>query len=92
MLYFLLLGIIRVILDTLFVQHKMGTKLTPNNFLWQSFDYPCDTFLPEMKICGDLVTGLDRYLSSWKSTEDPTPGEFLARMDYRGLPQVLLMK
>ncbi|XP_048425816.1 G-type lectin S-receptor-like serine/threonine-protein kinase At4g27290 isoform X1 [Pyrus x bretschneideri] len=69
-----------------------GNKTNPDNFLWQSFDYPCDTFLPEMKIGWDLVTGLDRYLSSWKSTEDPAPGDFLLRMDYRGLPQVLLMK
>ncbi|TQE13623.1 hypothetical protein C1H46_000630 [Malus baccata] len=69
-----------------------GNETNPDNFLWQSFDYPCHTFLPKMKIGWDLVTGLDRYLSSWKSTEDPAPGEFLIRMDYRGLPQLLLMK
>ncbi|CAN6684332.1 unnamed protein product [Malus baccata var. baccata] len=69
-----------------------GNETNPDNFLWQSFDYPCNTFLPEMKIGRDLVTSLDRYLSSWKSAEDPAPGDFLVRMDYRGLPQVLLMK
>ncbi|XP_048425729.1 G-type lectin S-receptor-like serine/threonine-protein kinase At4g27290 [Pyrus x bretschneideri] len=74
----------------LVVQDENETN--PDDFLWQSFDYPCHTQLPKMKIGWDSVTGLDRYLSSWKSTEDPAPGEFLIRMDYRGLPQVLLMK
>jgi hypothetical protein len=64
----------------------------PEKFLWQSFDYPCDTFLPEMKLGWNLVTGLERFLSSWKSTEDPAPGEYSLRIDPRGLPQLLIMK
>jgi hypothetical protein len=64
----------------------------PEKFLWQSFDYPCDTLLPEMKLGWNLVTGLDRFLSSWKSTEDPAQGEFSLRIDLRGLPQQVLMK
>jgi len=62
------------------------------NFLWQSFDYPCDTHLPEMKLGWDLVTGLDRFLSSWKSMDDPAQGEYLIRIDPRGLPQMVTMK
>ncbi|PQQ14810.1 G-type lectin S-receptor-like serine/threonine-protein kinase [Prunus yedoensis var. nudiflora] len=71
---------------------KDGNETNPDNFLWQSFDYPCDTFLPEMKLGWDLVTGLDRYVLSWKSTDDPAEGEFSIRMDRRGLPQVVTMK
>ncbi|BFG28822.1 hypothetical protein CerSpe_150960 [Prunus speciosa] len=71
---------------------KDGNETNPDNFLWQSFDYPCDTFLPEMKLGWDLATGLDRYFSSWKSTDDPAPGEFSVRMDHRGFPQVVSMK
>jgi hypothetical protein len=37
------------------------------NLLWQSFDYPCDTLLPGMKLGRNTMTGLDRYLSSWKT-------------------------
>ncbi|KAK4605177.1 hypothetical protein RGQ29_013298 [Quercus rubra] len=62
------------------------------SLLWQSFDYPRDTFLPEMKIGWDLVTGLDRYITSWKSAEDPAPSEISARLDRRGLPQLVVMK
>ncbi|KAK9025803.1 hypothetical protein V6N11_038658 [Hibiscus sabdariffa] len=45
----------------------------PESFLWQSFDYPCDTFLPGMKIGRNIVAGLDWHQSSWKSEEDPAP-------------------
>jgi hypothetical protein len=31
----------------------------PENYLWQSFDYPCDTLLPGMKLGWDLSTGLE---------------------------------
>ncbi|KAM4092612.1 hypothetical protein ACB094_06G053400 [Castanea mollissima] len=57
-----------------------------------SFDYPCDTLLPEMKLGRNFVTGLDRFLTSWKSTDDPTQGEFSLRLDLRGLPQVVVKK
>uniref|UniRef100_A0A2N9HM72 Receptor-like serine/threonine-protein kinase n=1 Tax=Fagus sylvatica TaxID=28930 RepID=A0A2N9HM72_FAGSY len=64
----------------------------PVKFLWQSFDYPCDTLLSDMKLGRNLVTGLDRFITSWKSTDDPGQGEFSMRLDTRGLPQVFVMK
>ncbi|RXH83015.1 hypothetical protein DVH24_003513 [Malus domestica] len=45
-------------------------------YLWQSFDYPSDTWLPGMKLGWDLRTGLKQLLSSWKDSEDPSPGDF----------------
>ncbi|KAL7197811.1 hypothetical protein ACSBR2_020352 [Camellia fascicularis] len=46
------------------------------HFLWQSFDYPCDTLLPGMKLGKNFVTGLQRHLFSRKSSDDPTQDEF----------------
>ncbi|KAL7249447.1 hypothetical protein ACSBR1_011608 [Camellia fascicularis] len=46
---------------------------TSEHFLWQSFDYPCNTLLPRMKLGKNFVTGLERHLSSWKSSDDPAP-------------------
>ncbi|KAG6636519.1 hypothetical protein CIPAW_11G116700 [Carya illinoinensis] len=80
------------LLDTGNLVVKDGNVDDPERFLWQSFDYPCDTLLPKMKIGRDLVTGLDRIMSSWKSTEDPARGDFTVRLDPRGLPQRVLMK
>ncbi|KAK2386120.1 G-type lectin S-receptor serine/threonine-protein kinase [Trifolium repens] len=47
-----------------------------HNFLWESFDYPGNTFLVGMKLKSNLVTGPYRYLTSWRSPEDPAVGEF----------------
>ncbi|WRX28823.1 S-locus glycoprotein domain - like 10 [Theobroma cacao] len=69
---------------------KDETDGNPQNFMWQSFDYPCDTFLPNMKIGKDLVTGLDRYLSSWKETNDPFRGNFTYGFDLDGFPEWVL--
>ncbi|CAL5390587.1 unnamed protein product [Camellia sinensis] len=60
------------------------------HFLWQSFDYPCDTLLPGMKLGKNFVTGLERHLSSWKSSDDPAPGEFTYRCDPQRYPQNIL--
>ncbi|RYR40446.1 hypothetical protein Ahy_A09g046199 isoform A [Arachis hypogaea] len=74
----------------LVVKNVPDTK--EGSFLWQSFDYPCDTYIPGMKFGRDLATGLDRSLSCWKSTEDPAVGEYSLRVDPRGYPQVMQMK
>jgi hypothetical protein len=45
--------------------------------LWQSFDYPTDTFLPGMKIDKNFM------LTSWKSPIDPAPGDFKFQLGER---------
>ncbi|KAK4796111.1 hypothetical protein SAY86_028437 [Trapa natans] len=64
----------------------------PMSYIWQSFDYPGDTLLPGMKYGIDLVTGLNRELTSWRSPEDPSRGEYSNRMDRRGVPEFYLWK
>ncbi|PIM97164.1 Non-specific serine/threonine protein kinase [Handroanthus impetiginosus] len=63
----------------------------PGNFLWQSFDHPSDTVLPGMKMGKNLVTGLDRVLRSWKTSDDPSTGNYSFLLDSHGFPQFLLM-
>ncbi|TKY66631.1 G-type lectin S-receptor serine/threonine-protein kinase [Spatholobus suberectus] len=62
----------------------------PENYLWQSFDYPCDTFLPGMKIGWNLKKGLNRRLTAWKNWDDPSPGDFIWGM-VPGNPLELVM-
>ncbi|KAL2327798.1 hypothetical protein Fmac_021225 [Flemingia macrophylla] len=63
-----------------------------DKFLWQSFDHPCDIHLPGMKLGWNLLTGVNRVLTSWKSEDDPALGEYSAKIDIRGCPQLLFMK
>ncbi|KAG6421436.1 hypothetical protein SASPL_117988 [Salvia splendens] len=60
----------------------------PENFLWQSFDHPTDTYLPDMKMGWDLIRGEERHISSWRSKDDPAPGAFITHMDLSGYPQI----
>lgn len=48
---------------------------------WQSFDYPSDTLLPGMKLGYNKKTGHQWSLTAWKETNDPSPGEFVMKMD-----------
>ncbi|KAM4103074.1 hypothetical protein ACJW30_06G052200 [Castanea mollissima] len=71
---------------------KDGNDNGLENLLWQSFDYPCDTLMPGMKLGKNFVTGRDWFLTSWKSTDDPAKGDFSLRIDTHGLPQQVSMK
>ncbi|XP_048320087.2 G-type lectin S-receptor-like serine/threonine-protein kinase At4g27290 isoform X2 [Ziziphus jujuba] len=65
-------------------------KITSSEiFVWQSFDYPSNT-LSGMKIGWNRKTGLEGYLTSWKSDDDPSDGDFTYRMDNKGPPQMMV--
>ncbi|KAG8658079.1 hypothetical protein MANES_03G118500v8 [Manihot esculenta] len=61
-------------------------------YLWQSFDYPTDTFLPGMKLGVNLKTGLDRRLTSWKNWDDPSPGDFVWKILVYNNPESTMWK
>ncbi|KAL1820631.1 hypothetical protein ACET3Z_015500 [Daucus carota] len=65
---------------------------SPDKFLWQSFDHPTDTLLSGMKLGENFVTGRETYLSSWKSSDDPAPGEFTYSMDSTGYPHNVIRR
>ena len=71
---------------------RNGNDSDPENFLWQSFDHPGSTLLPGMKIGKNRITSLDLYLASWKSTDDPSRGNFTYLLDPSGFPQPVLMQ
>ncbi|KAK2978988.1 hypothetical protein RJ640_017552 [Escallonia rubra] len=62
------------------------------SYYWQSFDHPSDTLVAGMKLGWDLRTGLNRHLTSWKSADDPSPGEFSYGIDLTALPQSFVRK
>ncbi|XP_074590675.1 G-type lectin S-receptor-like serine/threonine-protein kinase At4g27290 [Curcuma longa] len=54
--------------------------------LWQSFDHPSDVLLPGMKLGFDLRINTTWQLVSWRSTVDPSPGEYITSISTRGIP------
>ncbi|KAG6755922.1 hypothetical protein POTOM_039330 [Populus tomentosa] len=55
---------------------------------WQSFNNPTDTYLPDMKV---LIGSAEIHaFTSWKSTSDPSPGNFTMGVDPRGAPQIVV--
>ncbi|GMH24318.1 hypothetical protein Nepgr_026161 [Nepenthes gracilis] len=62
------------------------------NYFWQSFDHPTDTLLPGMKLGWDMKTGLNRILTSWKSSDDPSNGDYSCGVEVRGLPQIVIRR
>ncbi|XP_039165173.1 G-type lectin S-receptor-like serine/threonine-protein kinase At4g27290 [Eucalyptus grandis] len=69
---------------------KQGNGNDLGDAIWQSFDHPCNSFLAGMKLGIDRVKGLDRYLTSWKSTDDPSLGDFTFGLDSMGYLQLIL--
>ncbi|XP_019183838.1 PREDICTED: G-type lectin S-receptor-like serine/threonine-protein kinase At1g67520 [Ipomoea nil] len=62
--------------------------------LWQSFDYPTNTWLPGMKLgwFAGLKTHHQRFLTSWTSEENPSPGAFTFGVDPNNTKQIVLMR
>lgn len=63
-------------------------SLDSANYSWQSFDYPSYTLLVGVKVEWDFKAGLEHNLTSWKSADDPSPGDFTFRNTNEGLPQL----
>ncbi|GAU41718.1 hypothetical protein TSUD_349790 [Trifolium subterraneum] len=62
------------------------------NFLWQGFDYPCDTVLPGMKMGWDRKTGLNRNLVAWKNWDDPSSSDFTSALVRTPNPESFIWK
>ncbi|XP_018729063.1 S-locus-specific glycoprotein S6-like [Eucalyptus grandis] len=86
-------SIVAQLLDSGNLVLKDSSKYVSGNYIWQSFDHPSDTLLAGMKFGWDLRMGLDRHMTSWKSTEDPSTGDFTYGVDLRGIiPQFIVHK
>ncbi|XP_048234994.1 G-type lectin S-receptor-like serine/threonine-protein kinase At4g27290 isoform X2 [Ricinus communis] len=71
---------------------KEDNDASPDNYLYQSFDYPGDTNLPGMKLGRNFVTSLDWTITSWKSLDDPAKGDYSFGIDPKGYPQLMYKK
>ncbi|KAI4340181.1 hypothetical protein MLD38_025044 [Melastoma candidum] len=60
--------------------------------LWQSFDHPTDTMLPNMKIGYKKTSSRTWSITSWRSYDDPRPGICTFMANPTGYPQLFLYK
>ncbi|XP_022643034.1 G-type lectin S-receptor-like serine/threonine-protein kinase At4g27290 isoform X2 [Vigna radiata var. radiata] len=67
-----------------------GKKHDSKGYIWQSFDNPTDTMLPGLMLGWDKNLGINRYLTSWKSANDPSPGNFTYRFDQIEFPELVI--
>ncbi|KAH7569061.1 hypothetical protein JRO89_XS06G0096500 [Xanthoceras sorbifolium] len=57
---------------------------------WQSFDNPTDTYLPGMRVRVNSEIGDNHAFTSWKSSSDPSPGNYTLGIDPHGAPQIVI--
>ncbi|KAL2925076.1 hypothetical protein RDABS01_007775 [Bienertia sinuspersici] len=58
--------------------------------LWQSFEHPTDTLMPDGKLGFNRVTNLSQVLTSWKNLEDPGTGLFTVKRDPKASQFIML--
>ncbi|XP_059627789.1 G-type lectin S-receptor-like serine/threonine-protein kinase At1g11330 [Cornus florida] len=58
------------------------------NIIWESFEHPSDSFLPEMKISTNKFTGKKTQLTSWKSPSVPSSGRYSFGVNPTNIPKV----
>ncbi|KAM0042758.1 putative protein kinase RLK-Pelle-DLSV family [Helianthus debilis subsp. tardiflorus] len=67
------INLVAQLVDTGNLVVKNENEANNESFVWQSFDYPGDTFIEGMKLGKNFITGRETYLTSWKSADDPSP-------------------
>ncbi|KAI9385211.1 hypothetical protein POPTR_011G038800v4 [Populus trichocarpa] len=66
-------------------------KAGPNgNLVWQTFQQPTDTYLPKMRLSANARTGNKTLLMSWRSSSDPSVGNFSAGVNPLGIPELFI--
>ncbi|PON45409.1 S-receptor-like serine/threonine-protein kinase [Trema orientale] len=63
---------------------------TSGEILWQSFDHPGDTFLPDTVLGFNAKTGQSYVLTSWRSYNDPSLGNFVFGISSQRPPQAFI--
>ncbi|KAL2247561.1 G-type lectin S-receptor-like serine/threonine-protein kinase At4g27290 [Sesamum indicum] len=82
------------LLDTgnLLVVDETGESSSQKSYIWQSFDYPSDTRLPGMNMVDNTDAGQEKYLTSWRNSDDPSPGNFTYRIENQGLAELVIFQ
>ncbi|KAG6470469.1 hypothetical protein ZIOFF_071542 [Zingiber officinale] len=59
--------------------------------VWQSIDYPTNTWFPRLRLGLNKITGVTQRLTAWKNNEDPAAGIFNLELDPNGTTQYFIL-
>ncbi|KAK7246272.1 hypothetical protein RIF29_41134 [Crotalaria pallida] len=65
---------------------------TSGSMVWQSFQHPCDTLLQEMKLSANKTSGERMKITSWRSPQDPSIGDFSASLERLSVPEMFVWR
>ncbi|KAI9076365.1 hypothetical protein K1719_041680 [Acacia pycnantha] len=65
-------------------------KDSAENILWQSFAHPSASFLPQMKLTNNKRTGEKLSVTSWRSSFDPSIGNFSMTLEHPDIPEAFI--
>ncbi|MQM18811.1 hypothetical protein Taro_051809 [Colocasia esculenta] len=82
----------RTMMVVLLDSGNLVLRTTVDDVRWQSFDIAGNTGLSGMKLWFDRRTGRANVYTSWKSPEDPSPGDFTFGIDPYTILQVMIWK
>ncbi|KAK3424248.1 hypothetical protein EUGRSUZ_F01054 [Eucalyptus grandis] len=71
---------------------RESNNLGSVDYSWQRFDHPSNTLLVGMTAGWNVRTGLEHHLTSWRSTDDPSPGDYTYRYKIDRLPQLEIVR
>ncbi|XP_078166518.1 receptor-like serine/threonine-protein kinase SD1-7 [Carex rostrata] len=81
-------------ISTILQLHDSGNLVlkdqTSNTVIWQSFEHPTNSLIAGMKLGKNLTSGFETVLSSWKSSSNPSEGNYTFKMDTEGAPEILV--
>ncbi|KAL5216323.1 hypothetical protein ABZP36_007724 [Zizania latifolia] len=72
-------GAYAVLLDS----GNLELQLPNGTTIWQSFDHPTDTILPNMKFLLTYKAQIAERLVAWKGPDDPSSGEFYPNSNFQ---------
>lgn len=62
-----------------------------NVYLWESFKYPTDSWLPNMLVGTNARSGGENVtITSWKNPSDPSPGSYTAALVLAAYPELFI--
>ncbi|KAI4296570.1 hypothetical protein L6164_036519 [Bauhinia variegata] len=63
---------------------------TTGKAIWESFQHPTDSYVPNMRLSTNKITGKKVQLTSWKNRSDPSVGNFSFSVERVNFPEMFL--